>query len=116
MLGLAGAVLAAAVLAAVLTPNLFGPGGGPEETGRPKASATAAATATPSPTPTFTPIATAGFDIGELSPPVADEVRRWWEACDTKGQPPPVDVADMNKKDAEDALKPYREACEEGGG
>jgi serine/threonine-protein kinase len=112
-LGLGGVVLAALVLAAILASGQLGPGGGPTETARPTPSAapTAAASATAAPTPTATP----DFNIDALPPPVADEVRRWWEACGTEGQPPPVDVSGMNKRDAEEALKPYREACEEEG-
>lgn len=115
LLGLAGVVLAGLLLAMVLTPGRLGLDGLAAAT--PRSTDTSAATTSPSPssTPVPTPTATPDFDLGALPPPVADEVERWWEACDTEGQPPPVDVAGMNKKDAEDALKPYREACGEDG-
>ena len=111
LLYLAGVVLVGLLVAALLASNWFGPDGGPTETARPTPGATASAA--PSPTSQPTPTATLGFDINALPPPVADEVRRWWEACGTEGQPPPVDVSGMNKKDAEDALEPYTEACED---
>jgi serine/threonine-protein kinase len=108
-LGLGGLVLAGLLLAAILASGQLGPGAGSTESAGPTPAATAVAT--PAPTPTATP----GYDIDALPPPVADEVRGWWEACGTVGQPPPIDVSGMNKKDAGDALKPYREACEEEG-
>jgi hypothetical protein len=108
---LAGVVLVGLLVAALLASYWFGPDGGLTETARPTPGATASAA--PSPTSQPTPTATLGFDINALPPPVADEVRRWWEACGTEGQPPPVDVSGMNKKDAEDALEPYTEACED---
>jgi serine/threonine-protein kinase len=111
LLGLAGLVLAGLLLAAILASGQFGLGPGPTDTALPTSSATATAAVSATPAPTVTP----DFDVNALPPPVADEVRRWWEACGTEGQPPPVDVTGMNKKDAEDALEPYREACEEEG-
>jgi serine/threonine protein kinase len=95
-------VLAALLLVAILSSTLL----------RPDAAGDPGTTATPTPSQVPVPTPTPSFDIGALPRPVAEEVRKWWEDCGTEGQPPPVDISGMNHRQVEDALKPFREACE----
>ena len=99
-------VLAALLLVAILSSGLLRSGASPGDQPSPTPSPTLSATpnATPSPTP---------FNVEALPRPIAEEVRKWWEECGTEGQPPPVDVSAMTKKQVEEALKPIREACRE---
>ena len=97
-------VLAALLLVVILSSGLLRPGAGPG----------AEPSLTPLPTLSATPNPTS-FNVEALPRPIADAVRKWWEECDTEGQPPPVDVSIMTKKQAEEALKPIREACRQEG-
>jgi hypothetical protein len=101
-MGMVALVLAALLLVAVLSSVL--PGGVPGDAPTPTPPPTPSATPVPSPTP---------FNIDALSPPIAEEVRKWWEDCGTEGEAPPFDVSGMNKKQVEDRFKPLREACKE---
>jgi eukaryotic-like serine/threonine-protein kinase len=96
-------VLAALLLVAILSSGLLRRGAAPGDASSP------APTATPVATPSATP--TPAFDVNALPPPIAEHIRKWWEDCGTEGQPPPVDISGMDKKQVEEALKPFRDEC-----
>ncbi len=80
--------------------------------GLPGAGSSALATPSASPTTTVAPTPTVAptLDIGTLSKPVRDQVRKYLEACG-EGAPLPGNLGSMNKKAAEDYFEPLIEEC-----